>query len=239
MCTGGNQTCTWHAVPWYLACSFSGLVPSMQCLHPACALDETKHVLGMQCHGTWYVLFLDLYPACSACTQHVHWMKPNMYVACSAMVPGMFIFWVIRAKYTSTVLRDSHYKELAEYHDTHAFCWCGTKYSTTLLLYYSSTLLLYYSSTPLLYNPFYSTSLILFYSGSHRGTGFGSRIRLGMRAKTEKSNFLRNILNSFLLDGACKLLISLYEFNSLRTSNFQGILIKIFVMIYNTFIHSF
>ena len=39
---------------------------------------------------------------------------------------------------------------------------------------------------------------------------FGSGIRSGMQAKTEKSYFLRNILKSFLLDGACKLLISLY-----------------------------
>ena len=93
MSTGWNQTCTWHAVPWCVACFFSGLVPCMQCQGLACALDETKHVRGMQCHGAWHVHFLDLYVACSASTQHVHWMRPNLYVACSAMVPGMCIFW--------------------------------------------------------------------------------------------------------------------------------------------------
>ena len=76
-----------------VACAFSGLAPCMQCQGLACALDETKHVRGMQCHGAWHVLFLDLYPACSARAWHVHWMKPNMYVACSAMVRGMFFFW--------------------------------------------------------------------------------------------------------------------------------------------------
>ena len=87
-----NQTCTWHAVPRCVACAFSGLAPCMQCQGLACALDETKHVRGMQCHGAWHVHFLDLYVACSASTQHVHWMRPNLYVACSAMVPGMCIF---------------------------------------------------------------------------------------------------------------------------------------------------
>ena len=42
---------------------------------------------------------------------------------------------------------------------------------------------------------------------------FGSGICSGMPAKTEKCNFFRNILNSSLIDGACKLLMSSYEFN--------------------------